>query len=64
MKRLIGKLGCVSLRLASVGDTLKSSYASDAGFQYFIGLVMVLSAAAIYARKLHWISRKTEPKQS
>jgi len=41
-------------------DTLKSSYVSDAGFRYFIGLVTVLAAAAIYARKLH----RAEPKQS
>jgi uncharacterized membrane protein YhaH (DUF805 family) len=44
-------------------DTLNSSYVSDAGFRYFIGLVMVLTAVAIYARKLHQVS-PVAPKQS
>ncbi len=45
-------------------DTLDGGYVSDAGFRYFIGLVMLLTAGAIYARKLHKVVPPAAPKQS
>jgi uncharacterized membrane protein YhaH (DUF805 family) len=62
-------LWVLAIFLASFGgavliDTLKSSYVSDAGFRYFIGLVLLLTALAIYARKLHKVVPSTATKQS
>ncbi|MGF9763410.1 hypothetical protein AAII07_50585 [Microvirga sp. 0TCS3.31] len=61
-------LWVLAIFLAAVGgavmiDTLKSSYVPDAGFRYFISLLLLLTAGAIYARKLHWVS-PVAPKQS
>jgi hypothetical protein len=61
-------LWVLAIFLAAVGgavmiDTLKSSYVPDAGFRYFISLLLLLTAGAIYARKLHRVS-PVAPKQS
>jgi hypothetical protein len=57
----------LSIFLGALGGTLVldtfGRTSSDTGFRFFVGLVLVLSAAALYVRKLHRVSPMA-PKQS
>jgi hypothetical protein len=44
-------------------DTFKSSYSFDGGIEYFIGLVGLLTVAAIYVHKLRGVGGSASSKQ-
>jgi hypothetical protein len=60
MRLLKAFLWVLAIFLGALGGALvldtSGRTSSDPGFRFFVGLVIVLSAAALYAPKLHRVS--------